>query len=149
MTITPETFDKAQFKKEFYPADPFNGVSIEATQLSLNIFALCVKADLALKRADRPEEVIFSGSTIIFTRFVRLDREWIKSYLEQKAMIQTYIINTLRDGVRLGSDNKKDLLEFFGNLQLHDDEIEADTVLGFDSAWLKDVIFSPVKSPID
>lgn len=126
MTTKPETFDEAKFKHEFYPANPFNGVSIEASQVPIEVFKACFQADLALERFNLPERSVIPGMIIC----VQVDRNWLKALLQRKRIICSYIATVLRDRPEVRRKHREQILEI-DDPQLHEDLIEADEALDF------------------
>ncbi len=126
MTTTPKTFDEAKFKHEFYPADPFNGVSVEASQVPIEVFKACFQADLALERFNLPERCVIPGMIIC----VQVDGNWLRALLQKKRIIQSYVATVLRDRPEVRRKHREQILEI-DDPQLHEDLIEADEALDF------------------
>lgn len=127
MTLTPETFDKAKFKQQFYPANPFaDGIRIEASQVPIKVFKACLQADLTLENLGFAERGMISGTTI----FVQVDRGWLAVLLQRKRTIQSYVATAVRGSLNSRANRRKLILEV-DDPQLHQDLIEADEALDF------------------
>lgn len=127
MITTPETFDKAKFKQQFYPANPFaNGVVIEASQVPVEVFKECFQADLALEALNVSERCVIPGMVI----FVQIDGNWLKALLQRKRIIYSYVATVLQGSPEARHRHRQQILEI-DNPQLHQDLIEADEALDF------------------
>lgn len=122
MTST-ETFDRTQFLKQFYPANPFaGGVLIDALQIPIEVLVTCYQADRVLEQNDFDERVVVTAGKTI----VQLDHEWTERWLARKSLIHTYVHAKVHDHILGLADRWRNHLLEIDDPQLHQELIEVD-----------------------
>lgn len=114
------------FKKCFYPIDPFDGEWVSVHEIPIEVFRLAALAERELDENLACWLDVFDDSVSQIA--VKIDTTWIAQKRKNRLLINDYIVYMVRGDLTHVAATRDEILRA-DDLQLHQDLIEADELL--------------------
>lgn len=116
------------FKKKFYPVDPFEGAWVSVYKIPIEVFRTAVQA------AKELDENLFHSCWLdVFDNslsdvVVRIDVNWLNKMRKHRQLIDNYITSVVHGNLAAAVTTREEIMEI-DDFQLRKDLVEADEVL--------------------
>ncbi|MEZ2241761.1 hypothetical protein [Microcoleus sp.] len=121
------------FKKRFYPADPFDeGAWTSITSVGTEVIIKCIQAEKEIE--SQGDSFWLSTTTDDYPMpLLRLNSQWVEELTARKVAIHRYVTAVVTGDISVIADCRKQI-EDSDDLQLKQDLIEADEILNLEPA---------------